>query len=146
RRATPMERMLDVPIADVATLERATVDPAMRIDDFVRLALEQRYRTFAVVDDTGSFRGVVDLDAATVLDPALWPERTVAGAMRAPVVVGSPGWTAHRGVEAMSAAQVDHLPVVDEAGRLVGVVRSSEVVRLAQILEQVREDPPWGRA
>jgi CIC family chloride channel protein len=143
RRATPVEQMLDVPITDVATLERATVEPGMRIDDFVRLALEQRYRTFAVVDDAGALLGVVDLDAATVLDPALWPQRTVAGSMRPPVVVGSPGWTAHQGVEVMSAAQVDHLPVVEETGRLVGVVRSSEVVRLGQILEQVRDDPPW---
>ncbi|MGH2690743.1 MAG: chloride channel protein [Actinomycetota bacterium] len=145
RRVTPLERMLDVPITDVATLDKATVDPGMRLDDFVRHALEQRFRTFVVVDATGACLGVVDLDAATDVDPALWPDRTVGEALRDPPVVGRPEWTAHQGLLAMSGAGVDHLPILEATGRLVGVVRSSEVIRLGRILEQVRSEPPWGQ-
>jgi CIC family chloride channel protein len=140
RRISPVERMFDVPVTDVATLERATVPPTMHVDEFVRQSLERRYRTFAVVDADGVCLGVVDLTTATGLPPETWPDKTVGEIMREPSPVGLPQWTLHQALETMAAAQVDYLPILGPRGRLIGVVRSSEVLRLNAILDQIRTD------
>jgi CIC family chloride channel protein len=146
RRATPVERMLDVPVTDVATLERATVAPDLRLDAFVRQSLMQRFRTFAVVDPDGVCLGIVNLTTATGLPPEVWPDKTVEEIMREPSPVGLPQWTLHQALETMAAAQVDHLPILGPRGHLIGVVRSSEVLRLNAILDQIRSDAFRGPA
>jgi CBS domain-containing protein len=60
--------------------------------------------------------------------------------MRRDVVTASPRWTFRQALAAMEEADVDELPVVTEDGELLGVVASSDILRLHELLEQATED------
>ena len=51
-------------------------------------------------------------------------------------VVGSPGWMLRDAVRATERADVDALAVVDDAGMFVGLVRTDDVVKLEEILDE----------
>jgi len=58
----------------------------------------------------------------------------VTAIVRDDLPTGRPDWTLREAVGAMQAADVDRLPVVDSSGRFIGVVSTSEILKLDEIL------------
>ncbi|MDI3406862.1 CBS domain-containing protein [Streptomyces cavernicola] len=70
---------------------------------------------------------------------------TAAGLMSSPAVVARPRWSVVRAARTMDRAKVKRLPVVDDEGRLIGVLSRSDLVQLflrrdRAIQEEIVED------
>jgi CIC family chloride channel protein len=140
RRVGPVERMLEVPVVEVATLDRATVPANETLEEFVRSSLARRFKSYAVVDDHGRYVGMVELDAVMAVPSDQWPARPVTSTLSPDHPYGAPDWMVYRALDAMAAADVDVLPIVGEGGSLIGLVRTSEVFRLSEIVDRLRSD------
>src|SRR5262245_170011 len=92
-----------------------------------------RARAVVVIDPDGGAQGIVtdrDLRARVVAagrDPAL---TRAADVMSAPVVTVSPSAFAFEALLEMTRREIHHLVVVDEDGRLVGVLTSDDLLLL----------------
>ncbi len=53
----------------------------------------------------------------------------VAEIMSRPAVTARPDWTLGQAAQAMMSHQVNRLPVIDEAGRLVGILTRADLIR-----------------
>ena len=85
-----------------------------------------------VVDRTG-----LDREGTTILDVTL-PKITVPlnpGKNITVTYSAAPTWTLREAVAAMQSADVDRLPVIDGDGRFIGVVSTSEILKLDEILD-----------
>ncbi|MEU6849427.1 CBS domain-containing protein [Actinacidiphila alni] len=98
-----------------------------------------------VVDDSDRPLGVVseaDLlrrqstraDPSGLLDATTPPHEPVAttanGLMSSPAIVAHPDWSVVEAARIMDKGHVKRLPVVDETGRLVGIVSRSDLLRV----------------
>lgn len=133
-------------VGDLMTVSvaRARVDTPFK--DIVKLLGEYDISAVPVVDGTDHPVGVVseaDLLRAEAgrPDPAgslsVRPSSgdraaaTTAGRlMTSPAVVAEPHWTVVRTARVMDSRKVKRLPVVDEAGRLVGIVSRADLLRV----------------
>ncbi|MFE0730174.1 CBS domain-containing protein [Streptomyces antibioticus] len=117
--------------------------------EIAKLLAEYGITAVPVVDDEEHVVGVVSeadllrkeaagLDPAGLL-PVLRPrpadrakaEATIAqGLMNSPAVTARPEWTAVEAAQVMERHHVKRLPVVDEAGRLVGLVSRADLLRV----------------
>lgn len=141
RRAGPVERMLDVPILDVLERDPATVRDIDTLDWVVQRSLRHRAKTFPVVEEDGrTVLGVVDIDRVMDEPRERWQQLRVRDVMRTDYPHATSSWTARRALEAMAEADIDYLPVVDDEGRLFGVVITSEVFRLTEVLDRLRSE------
>jgi CBS domain-containing protein len=52
------------------------------------------------------------------------------------VPTARPGWTLGQALAAMERADIDRLPVVDDNGLFVGIVSTSQILKLDDILDQ----------
>ncbi|MBO1413149.1 CBS domain-containing protein [Streptomyces sp. FH025] len=87
-----------------------------------------------------------------LLTPALPPRdharsraTTAEGLMTSPAVCARPEWTVVEAARLMRARGLKRLPVVDEAGRLIGIVSRSDLLRVflrhdRAIREEIRQD------
>jgi predicted transcriptional regulator len=140
RRAGPVERMLEVPVTEVATLERATVRAGETLEEFVRGSLTRRFKSYAVVDGEDRYVGMIELDTVMTIPEEQWPARDVASLARRDHAFGTAEWTVYEAIAAMAAADVDVLPILESSGRLIGLVRTSEVFRLSEVVDHLRSD------
>ncbi|MEU2297448.1 CBS domain-containing protein [Streptomyces antibioticus] len=117
--------------------------------EIAKLLAEYGITAVPVVDDEEHVVGVVSeadllrkeaagVDPAGLL-PVLRPrpadrakaEATIAqGLMNSPAVTARPEWTAVEAAQVMERHHVKRLPVVDEAGRLVGLVSRADLLRV----------------
>ncbi|MFF0596368.1 CBS domain-containing protein [Streptomyces antibioticus] len=117
--------------------------------EIAKLLAEYGITAVPVVDDEEHVVGVVSeadllrkeaagLDPAGLL-PVLRPrpadrakaEATIAqGLMNSPAVTARPEWTAVEAAQVMERHHVKRLPVVDETGRLVGLVSRADLLRV----------------
>ncbi|PBC75863.1 CBS domain protein [Streptomyces sp. TLI_235] len=87
-----------------------------------------------------------------LLTPVLAPRErarsratTAEGLMTGPAVCARPEWTVVEAARLMQREHLKRLPVVDEAGRLIGIVSRSDLLRVflrrdAAIREEIRQD------
>ncbi len=97
--------------ADLMRCEARQPDPAGRVPDVL-----QRYGTAA--------RDNAHDDAAAHLPP------TAEGLMTRPAVVAHPEWTVVEAARVMDNDKVKRLPVVEETGRIVGLLSRSDLLRV----------------
>lgn len=135
-------------IAEVMTHHVVTARPDSTFKQIAQLLSDNDVTAVPVVDDAGCPVGVVseaDLlrKAASVPDPEGrspgrrlgLDERARAGAetaeamMTAPAVTARPGWNVAETARTMYRHKVKRLPVVDETGKLVGIVSRSDLLR-----------------
>ncbi|MEU2110874.1 CBS domain-containing protein [Streptomyces sp. NPDC019507] len=135
-------------ISEVMTRRVVTVNRDSSFKEIVRLFDDNDITAAPVVDDDGRPLGVVsegDLlrKASTLPDPAghwtrlrLLPmdearaEAETAGAMMtSPAVTARPDWNIVETARTMDRHKVKRLPVVDESGRLVGLVSRRDLLR-----------------
>ncbi len=140
RQAGHLERRFRLPLADVLRPDIATIAPDATVAEFFAQLLTGPRRSSVAVVEGGSFVGLARLDDLHDVGQDRWNDTTVAQIMRTDLAVASPRWTFRQALAAMEDADVDELPVVETDGRLLGIVSSSDILRLHELLAQATED------
>ena len=107
----------------------------------VRLLSERRIGAVVVWDEAGSLAGILserDLVRALASGGAMALEQTVDHHLTRDVVTCCPADSVEALMEVMTAGRFRHLPVLDEQGRLCGLVSIGDVVK-SRIAETERE-------
>ncbi|MCA9679895.1 MAG: chloride channel protein [Kofleriaceae bacterium] len=133
----------DLRIASVYDAKRATrsLSPATPLDDVLQLVSETTQHSFPLVDAEGRLVGTFSLDEVrqVLQEQDVVRDLIVAQDLAtsdAPTV--GPDDTVQRALDLLTIRQLDELPVVDEEGRLLGVVDRSDIMlgytrRLAEL-------------
>jgi CBS domain-containing protein len=151
-------------VADVMNRDVVVVRPQMPLKDVARVLVNRHFSGVPVVDDDGKVLGVVsegDILAkergpgggASVFERALEFERWAAkhdardagDAMTTPAVTIGPTRSVAQAAALMLDRGVNRLPVVDDDGRLVGIVTRADLVRAfvrddVEIEREIRDD------
>ncbi|MFJ5220238.1 CBS domain-containing protein [Streptomyces sp. NPDC088354] len=151
-------------VGDLMTKGVVSVRRDTSFKDIAKQLTEHEITAVPVVDDDGRPVGVVSeadllrkeaglLDPAGLLPPphprpqdrARIDATTAEGLMSSPVVVARSEWSVVEAARVMERHNVKRLPVVDEAGRLVGVVSRTDLLQLFlrrdhAILEEITGD------
>lgn len=151
-------------VAEVMTHSVVTAHPRSSFKQIAQLLRDNDVTAVPVVDDEGRPVGVVseaDLlrKAASLPDPEgrllghrLGPDElaragaeTAEAMMTTPAVMARPGWNVVETARTMYRHKVKRLPVVDETGRLVGIVSRSDLLRPflrsdTAISDEIRQD------
>jgi CBS domain-containing protein len=134
-RAGHIERRFSLPISAALETDVMTVPPDTSVREFFALHLiANRQKSVPVVDESHQYLGMARLDELDRVDEEEWETEPVTAIARDDLPMGQPGWTLRMAVEAMQAADVDVLPVVDAGGRFVGVVETDGILKLDEIL------------
>ncbi|KAB2976794.1 CBS domain-containing protein [Streptomyces sp. SS1-1] len=136
-------------VSDLMTTSVVKVHRDTGFKDIAKLLAEYDVTAVPVVDDADQVLGLVSeadllrkeaaqLDPAGLL-PVLRPapadrakaEATTAeGLMSRPAVTARPQWTAVEAAQVMERHHVKRLPVVDETGRLLGLISRADLLRV----------------
>jgi CBS domain-containing protein len=151
-------------VKDVMSSAVLTVGPYTPLKDVARLLVENRVSGVPVLDDDGTVLGVVseadilakertNPGASSLLEHLFDTEtdshkhdaRDAADAMTSPAVTIRPRRAVSEAAALMLDRRVNRLPVVDDHGRLVGIVTRSDLVRAfvrsdEEIEREIRED------
>ncbi|MEU5893677.1 CBS domain-containing protein [Streptomyces sp. NPDC047461] len=150
-------------VSDVMTRDVATVSRDAAFKDIVRIMQDRKVSALPVVDGGRRVLGIVseadllpkeefrnsDPDRYTQLrrlpDLAKAGSLTAGELMTSPVLTVLPGETLAQAARTMARARVKRLPVVDESGRLEGVVSRADLLKVflrddEDIAEEVRRE------
>jgi CBS domain-containing protein len=159
-------------VREVMTDQVVSVPPAMPIKDVARILVDRRISGLPVVAEDGSVIGVVTEGDLLVKEHDLSSvhrrplarifgesremrqlrakaEALTAGeAMSSPAITIRPDSPIHEAASVMIERKVNRLPVVDEHGKLLGIVARADVVRTlvradAELAEDVRHEALW---
>jgi CBS domain-containing protein len=120
----------DVMIADVVT-----VPASASVLDAARAMRDANVGMLPVVGPSGRLRGVVtdrDLVVRVLAEGAAPGRLAVADYLTTHVLTARSDWSTEQAMEAMAGAKIGRLPVVDDRGRVVGVVTLSSLVMRGQ--------------
>lgn len=130
-----LESRFRLPITSALTTDVLTVPSDATAAEFVYVhVLGRRERSVAVVDD-GVYAGVCDLDNLSGIDREAWDDTLVGDLMDTTLPTGRPSWTLRDAIAAMDGADIDQLAIVDRDGGFIGVVRSEDILKLDEILD-----------
>ena len=142
----------DLRVRDAMTAEVVSATPSMTVREAVERLVGRGFRALPVVADGGQLAGMVTnrdlverggLEARVELLGAMAPEaragilerldpaRTVADVMTAAPVSIRASDTLARATHLMAERQLKRLPVVDDGGKLVGIVSRMDILRAA---------------
>ncbi len=110
-----------------------TVPDAASLDDALRLMVASNVRHLVVLDDDGSYRGIVsdrEISAAWAADPDGLTARTVLSIVDGSVPTVGVSTYVVAAARAMRAATTDAVAVVDPAGSIVGIVTGTDLIGL----------------
>jgi CBS domain-containing protein len=121
-------------VTDVMSRRPISITSDWRIKQAARLAAEEEVSSLPVVDRRGQICGIVS-DADLIRD-AFTPSPTllVSEVMSSPAITVRETTGLAEVVELMTSRGIKSLPVVDDAGRVLGMISRSDVVR-ASVLE-----------
>ncbi|WP_395298218.1 CBS domain-containing protein [Kitasatospora hibisci] len=151
-------------VNDVMTHEVVTARPDTPFKEIAALFHRNDITAIPVVDDQGRPLGMVS-EADLIRKEAVLPDpegrhpgrwldakdraraeaETAGGLMTSPAVTARPGWSVPEAARAMDRHKVKRLPVVDEIGRLVGIVSRRDLLQVflrhdAAIREEINHD------
>ncbi|ABM80982.1 CBS domain-containing protein [Hyperthermus butylicus] len=130
----------ELKISDVMTPNVITCKPDDTVVDAARKMAKYSIGSVVVVDDKGTILGILtegDI-VRRVVARGLDPSRTLVRDVMTtnPVTIYSDA-TLAAAAEYMKRKGIGHLPVVNEQGRLVGIITKTDIVRLAPSLIEV---------
>ena len=139
-RVGHLERRFTLPLAAAVQTDVLTMPPDTTVAEFVWAHLVGTRQTSVPVVDGATYRGTMRLTDLGAVPREAWESTAVSEAMCTDFPVAQVGWTLRDAVSAMEAADVDRLPVVDDAGCFVGIVTTADLLALDDILEQAGGD------
>jgi CBS domain-containing protein len=107
-----------------------TIPVYATLSDAVELLLSSEQREFPVVDNTGRVEGVLTRDNLIKGISQRGPSSTVGEAMTTQVSAVSPRLGFQEALERLRSSGLPALPVVDESGRLVGLLTLDNITDL----------------
>ena len=156
--------LLDLPVQAVMRSAVTSVATTAPVAEIVTLLLRRGYRSVPVVDDAGVLAGIISdgdllrragLDARLGLQAGLTAEQVrrqfqklqnqhqvAADIMTQPVVSIAADEPVRTAVNRMADRHLKRLPVVDAAGRLVGLVSRLDILRSAEYHHGGAEEAP----
>ncbi|MDD9375845.1 CBS domain-containing protein [Streptomyces sp. ZAF1911] len=131
-------------VADLMTRTAVTVRRTTAFKEIARLLKEFDITAVPVIDDTGHLVGVVS-EADLLRRRPAGGTATAEELMTSPAVTARPDWSVVRAARVMQRQRVKRLPVVDEEGRVVGILSRSDLIQLFlrrdhAIQEEILED------
>ena len=112
--------------------EVSTIRPETLIAEAIRRMRQERISALVVSEDGATIAGILSDRGImnTIADQGIAVvEQSVRTAMTAEVFTCSPGDRIGAIMAAMTARRIRHIPVVDEGGRLCGIVSIGDVVK-----------------
>ncbi|MEU9119966.1 CBS domain-containing protein [Streptomyces sp. NPDC048506] len=132
-------------VADLMTPNVVVVQPGTPFREIAHLLEEYGITAVPVIDEDERPVGVVsEADLLRRHTDKLGPS-TAEVMMTSPAVVARPEWSVVRAARMMEEKKVKRLPVVDDSGRLIGVISRRDLVQLflrrdRAIQEEILED------
>ncbi len=120
-------------VRDVMTTDVIYVTPETRVKDVLDLMLKHKHIGYPVVRD-GELVGIVTLEDVRKAEES----DVVENVMSRDLITISPDETAFRALKIMSERRIGRIPVI-ENGRLVGIISRSDIVRVLEILEALKD-------
>ncbi|MEU7607707.1 CBS domain-containing protein, partial [Streptomyces sp. NPDC041003] len=115
-------------VADLMTPTAVSVQRGTPFKEIARLLKEFDISAVPVVDESERPVGVVS--EADLLRERGSGTNTAADLMTSPAVTARTEWSVVRAARVMRGRQVKRLPVVDAAGRLIGILSRSDLLQL----------------
>ena len=130
-----------VTVGDIMTArqELLVVDPETTVSDLLTRMLTERHTGYPVVDSREELIGMVSLDDARSITEVERDAYTVGDVMERDITAIAPTADAFTALQAMQEHGVGRLPVVDEAGNLIGIVSKTDLMTAFDVI-QSRED------
>ncbi|GHG48389.1 CBS domain-containing protein [Streptomyces platensis] len=117
-------------VADLMTPEAVVVQRGTPFKEIARLLDEYDITAVPVLDENDQPVGVVSEADLLRRQIAKLGATTAEAIMTSPAVVARPGWSVVEAAKTMEKKRVKRLPVVDDSGRLIGVISRSDLVQL----------------
>ena len=138
-RVGHLERRFQMPITSAMKRDFQTVQPADSLSDFVwRFAFPRKQLEAVVADNKGEFRGIIKVSDVGDMEQDLWSTTACSEVMIAGLTPARLSWTVREVSARMEEADVDIYPVVDTAGRVVGVVTDQSIVNVVELLDETQ--------
>ncbi len=134
RKLGHLEDRLHLPVATAVRTDALTAPPDATVAEVITTHLLGARLLSVPVVDGARYLGTASLHDLTALDPDRWSETPVGDVMTTDVPTVPMGATVSEALAILEEADVDRLPVVDDHG-FVGVVSTSEILRLDEVLE-----------
>ncbi len=150
--APSREGLPNVKVSEVMRRDVASVHPESPLTSVIELLLDKDYTAVPVIDNDGKVMGVVsdsdlltrggmkvtlslkratDLEYVRELHQSLEnPHRTVSEVMTRPAITVTPDTDLVQAARLMTEKRVKRLPVVDTAGKLVGILGRLDILNL----------------
>ncbi|MFJ3951232.1 CBS domain-containing protein [Streptomyces sp. Je 1-4] len=117
-------------VADLMTPEAVVVQRGTPFKEIARLLDEYDITAVPVLDEDDQPVGVVSEADLLRRQIAKLGATTAEALMTSPAVVARPEWSVVEAARTMEKKKVKRLPVVDDSGRLIGVISRSDLVQL----------------
>jgi CBS domain-containing protein len=128
-------RELPLRVADIMVKEVVTAKEHDKIRDVAIRIYEKRVGSVVVVDDEGKPIGIVtERDMVYVVARALAPDTPVWMVMTENPVVINENALVTEAMEKMRVQNIRHLPVVNDEGKLVGMISFRDIMDFTAVL------------
>ncbi|MGI5256106.1 CBS domain-containing protein [Streptomyces angustmyceticus] len=117
-------------VADLMTPQAVVVQRGTSFKEIARLLDEYDITAVPVLDEDERPVGVVSEADLLRRQIAKLGATTAEAIMTSPAVVARPEWSVVEAAKTMEKRKVKRLPVVDDTGRLIGVISRSDLVQL----------------
>lgn len=122
-----------VRVGQVMITQFQTIPIHARLDQAVQMLLGTDQKEFPVVDNDGRVEGMLSRDNLIAGLSQRGPQSTVEEAMTPRVPALHPGLAFEDAVQRLRASGIPALPVLDDAGRLVGLLNQENVAELVLV-------------
>ena len=136
KREGLIERRLALPLTSALTTDTLTVPPDASVSELVYIHLLGRREREVPVVDGGAYIGMCGLEQMSELERDAWNDTLVVDIARRDLPTARPSWTLRDAVAQMDGNDIDQLPVTDDDGTFIGVVRADDILRLDEILDE----------
>ncbi|MFT5223202.1 MAG: CIC family chloride channel protein [Glaciecola sp.] len=132
-----IEQLLDVPVSTAIASEPITMEPTRTVESFVNdIVVRYRHREYPVTIE-GRLVGIVALEHVGNIESSQWATQTVADIMEHDPPSLGRNESLTRAAELMAETGRSRIPIVDDLGRVIGMVGPGDVFRLGEILEDI---------
>lgn len=133
-RGGVLERRFPLPITTALRTDVLTVPPDATVAELVWVHVIGNRQRAATVVEGDHYLGLVGMEEVGSVDRDDWDTTPVSKVMRTDLPTGRPNWTIRDALAALEQADVDRLAVTTDDGVFVGEVRTSEIMKLDEIL------------